>query len=104
MKARTAVRQLGGQRVINAFAKKVSAKYGVSVAIVPCVNEEEPSDNWLNVVIETPNGLFDKDGHSTELDKATDEVIDFLHKKDLVMDWECGGDGDTGPIESYRVY
>ena len=104
MKAKTVLKKLGGQAAATAFATKVTMKYGVQTVITPHVNEEKPSDNWLNVLFETPNGLFDKNGFSNELIAATGEVEDFLAKHGLGMEYECGGDGETGPIDSWRVY
>lgn len=104
MKAKKAIKMLGGMKVIDDFAKKLSEKYGLSVEILPHINEEKPSDNWLNVIIETPNRLFDKNGYSDEFDCAEDEICEFLAEHELGMEYECGGDGGTGPIDSYRVY
>jgi len=101
--ARQAVRRLGGRKKLARFAETVSKAHGVKVDIAPHVNEENPADSWLNVLIETPNELFNLAARSDARDAAIDDVERFLAGRGMWIAWECGGDGETGPISSYRV-
>ena len=104
MTAKQALRKLGGEAKVSAFATEVTNRHGVTVEIEPQINDENPRDNWLDVLIETPNKLFDCNDRYSALDAATAEVVEFLAKHGLNMEYECGGDGASGPIHSYRVY
>lgn len=97
MTARKVSEICGGMSVLRKTANDLSRKYGIIVAAEPFVNEENPSDNWMNLVFEYP---LDKD---SEFIAARDEFAEFLSGKGLSFRYECSGDGETGIIASYRV-
>ena len=69
---------------------------------------ENPEDmDFLNLQIELKYNS-NKDLPEKFLDSrekaATDYVWKWLNDSELDFDYECGGDGDEGPIASYRIY
>lgn len=103
MTAKQAMRKLGGEKKIKELTDRILEDFGVKVDIVPHVNEENPRDNWLNVLVETPNELFGARHRSAEREDAIEAVRGFLLEHSADMYYECGGDGKTGPIDSFRV-
>ena len=97
MKSVEVERACGGIKTLHAKAKEIADKYGISVEAVPCVNEEDPADNWMNILFEYPPEK------SPEFIAARDEFGEFLSGKGLSYRYECSGDGATGIVMSYRV-
>ena len=97
MKSIEVARACGGIKALRAKAKEIADKYGILVEAEPCVNEEYPVDNWMNILFEYPSAK------SPEFIAARDEFGDFLSGKGLSYRYECSGDGATGIIMSYRV-
>lgn len=94
MKANAAIKRIGGLRKAKSFAKTVADKYGVKIDVCRHVNEEEPGDNFLNV-------LFEYEKYRKFYD-AFDKMEAWLNAYGLHLTYECYGDGD-GTIESYRI-
>lgn len=105
MNCKEAYRKLGGsvKAGINraeTIADTVSSTYKVHVEIVPHENEEEPEDNWLNVLIEyRAGGQLDQ---TEACCRAIDDLIRRFEDRGLSLEHECSGDGN-GIIESFRV-
>ena len=87
-----------GQAKLDAICADLGKKYGIKVSVTPCINEEKPSDNFLNAVFE-----YDAVNHVADKRKAFEELEIAFENRGLAMEWECGGDGNVGPIESYRI-
>ena len=94
MKANAAIKRIGGLRKAKSFAKTVADKYGVKIDICRHGNEEEPGDNFLNVLFEYEN--------YRKFCVAYDKMEEWLNAYGLHLTYECCGDGD-GIIESYRI-
>ena len=106
MKYKQACKEFGngstrkGELAIARLAAKVAKKHGIGVAILPHINEEEPSDNWLNAIFQyRVNGKVDQ---TNAFKDAFEEVSDAFWKHGLALSYECSGDAD-GIVESYRV-
>jgi hypothetical protein len=105
MNCKEAYKKLGGsiRAGINraeTIADTVSRTYGVHVEIVPHENEEEPEDNWLNVLIEYRAG-----GQLDQTEAYCNALGDLslrFEDRGLSLEHECSGDGN-GIIESFRV-
>ena len=96
MKAKEAFKAFGGKAKADRMADNLSAKYGILVEIAPHVNEEKPTDNWMNVMFTY------RTENEANFIKAFDELQEEFFKCDLEMEYECNGDGD-GIRMSYRV-
>lgn len=101
---------LGGRGKVERFVDRVNKLFGqwVNVSIDACIDEENPEDmDFLNLQIELKYNS-NKDLPEKFLDSrekaATDYVWKWLNDSELDFDYECGGDGDEGPIASYRIY
>ena len=94
MKANAAIKRIGGLRKAKSFAKAIADKYGVKIDICRHVNEEEPGDNFRNVLFEYEN--------YRKFCVAYDKMEEWLNAYGLHLTYECCGDGD-GIIESYRI-
>lgn len=97
MKAKEALRFLGGSETAKSYSKELSDKYGISVEIVPHINEEEPADNFLNVVFEYPCGQY------MAFEDAKVELCRFFASRGLDISFECVGEAWDGTVMSYRV-
>lgn len=91
-------RNRNGFEIIDLACKKLSAfYYGVRVYASKCEDEENPKDNFLNIVFE----------YKAEYSKEVKEIkllLDyFLKVFSLELQYECNGDGENGILMSYRV-
>ena len=96
MKANAAIKRISGLRKAKSFAKTVADKYGVKIEVCRHVNEEEPGDNFLNVLFEYKCEKYRK------FYDAFDKMEAWLNAYGLHLTYECCGDGDE-IIESYRI-
>jgi hypothetical protein len=101
---------LGGQSAVDKFVDRVNKIFGqwVTVSIDACIDEENPEDmDFLNLQVElkekSNKDLSQKFLESKE-EAATNYVWKWLNEKELDFQYECSGDGDEGPIASYRIY
>lgn len=91
---------LGGERKVTKYVNRLNRIYGkwAIISIEPCIDEENPEDmDFLNVQIEMRSGMEEYE------DKVTEGVWNYLNQHGLDFDYECGGDGEYGPISSYRI-
>jgi len=106
--SKEAYKMLGGRGAVAKFVARVNKDQPWwTVTIDPCIDEENPEDmDFLNVQIEmnyrSCKGLSQKYMEQRE-DVVTEQVWHFLNNHGLDFDYECSGDGDEGPISSYRV-
>ena len=100
---------LGGRGKVERFVDRVNKLFGQwgTVSIDACIDEENPEDmDFLNVQIEMKwNSCGDVSHKFLEMkeEALTEYVFNWLDNHALDMDYECNGDGDEGPISSYRV-
>ena len=108
--SKEAYRVLGGRSVVNRFVAQTNKMFGqwADVSITPRIDEENPEDmDFLNLQIEMKyNSNPDLSGKFMERqeDVVTNRVAQFLYKHGLDFQYECDGDGENGPIASYRIY
>ena len=101
---------LGGRSAVNRFVAKTNKMFGqwADVSITPCIDEENPEDmDFLNLQIEmkyNSNSDLSSKFMEQKEDAVTDVVWKFLNKFGLDFEYECSGDGENGPISSYRIY
>ena len=83
-------------RGLRKTAKKVAAKYGVSIQLDNIYDENgKPTD---------PNIIFGYASDKAEdHNKAFDEIEAVLNGQGFYMSFECYGDGDNEILESHRV-
>lgn len=100
---------LGGERKVEQFVAKANKLFGAwaTLSIDACIDEENPEDmDFLNVQIEMKyNSCKDLSPKFMEAkeEALTEYVFNWLNASNLDMDYEAGGDGNEGPISSYRV-
>ena len=103
MKAREAMAMLGGTAAARRLEADVGKRFaGTRLCVTPCVNEEEPEDNWLNFLFFVKSD--DRDG---KFWRTYQDALAFVESsvswKGLKLQRECGGDGDGEVIHSFRV-
>jgi len=99
-------KHFGGKRKLNKICKNISCGcYPIKVYCDKFVNEEEPSDNWPNVIFEEPAMQNDSETErNTELlIRARELLCESLAEKKLELQHECNGDGDGVIMMSYRI-
>lgn len=94
MTARQVLRKFSG---INALCKVLSVRHGIRIGAEKSENPDNPRDNALIVSFEVP------DGGEERFHAARDTLIDSLLRRNLTLEHECNGDGETGAIIAYRV-
>ncbi len=82
---------------IDELCRILSVRYGIEVAAERSENPDNPRNNALIISFEFADG---KEEHFLA---ARDILINTLLRKDLTLEHECNGDGETGTIFAYRV-
>ena len=92
--ARQVFRKFSG---IDTLCPILSVRHGIKIGVEKSENPDNPTDNALIVSFEFADG---KENHFLT---ARDRLIDCLLRRNLTLEHECNGDGETGAIIAYRV-
>ena len=82
---------------IDELCRVLSVRHGIEIGTGKSENPDNPRKNSLIVSFEFADG---KEKHFLT---ARAILINSLLRKDLTLEHECNGDGETGTIFAYRV-
>lgn len=109
LSSKEAYRALGGKSAVRAFVGRTNKRFcqWANVTIDSCICEEDPDEmDFLNVQVEmkyASNAMLPDSFMEAKEEAVVNCVWKFLDRHGLDFDYECGGDGEFGPIASYRV-
>ena len=109
LSSKEAIKMLGGRAAVRSLEDRANKLFGqwASVSIEPDIDEENPEEmDFLNLMVEMKY-TSNRELPPKIMEMKEDALYNFLWKKlsakGLCFEHECYGDGEEGPIDSFRI-